>query len=117
MQLYVDATIRYLHHAGQCIVAFVQGLTDGNTIQHAYQHATGSMSSPRHAYRWLNRLTHQLSCYRSVVHRPPLQDDPGIAVNRPARLATLMSTFTALLQQFGQPLCCVYQSQRQRPLL
>lgn len=107
MQLYVDATIRYLHHAGQRVVAFMQALTAGNTIHDAYQHATGSMSSARHAYRWLHRLTHQLSSYRSGVHRPPLQDDPDMAANRPARLVTLTSTFTALLQQFGQPLCCV----------
>jgi len=116
MQLYVNATIRYLHHAGQCVVAFVQALTAGNTIHHACQHATGRLSSPRHAYRWLHRLTDQLSCYRSLAHRPSLRSDPASTLNRPVRLIALMPTFTELLQQFGQPLCCACQSQCQRPL-
>lgn len=115
MQLYVDSIIRYLHHAGCCVVAFVLALMADMTIQRAYHHAIGC-STPRNAYRWLNRLGAQLSVYRSLSHRPPLPDTPAIvAVNRPVRLASLTPTFTALLQQFEQPLCAAYQSQWQRP--
>jgi hypothetical protein len=117
MQLYVDSIVRHLHHAGCCVVAFVLSLMAGMTIQRAYRQATGA-ATPRHAYRWLNRLGAQLSVYRSLSHRPPLQDAAAIvAANRPVRLASLMSTFTALLQQFEQPLCAAYQSQLQRPFL
>ena len=117
MQLYLDATVRYLHYAGCAVVAFVLALIAGRSIQHAYQHATGT-ATPRHAYRWLNRLCAQLSAYRSLSHRPPLQDTtPSAAANRPVRLLSLISTVTVLLQRFGQPLCAVYQRQWQRPFL
>lgn len=117
MQLYLDATVRYLHHAGSAVVAFALSLMAGMSIQLAYYHATGT-ATPRHAYRWLNRLCAQSSAYRSLAHRPPLQDcAPGAAANRPARLISLMSTVTALLQRFGQPLCAGYQQQLQRPFL
>jgi hypothetical protein len=114
MQLYVDATIRHIHYAGHQIVAFVQALTAGSTIQHAYQLATDSVSSPRHAYRWLNRLTRQLHTYRSSLHPPPSQEPPTIAVQRCLRLTLLISTFTALFNQYHQPLCATYQAQRQQ---
>ena len=117
MQLYVDATIRYFHHAGQCVVAFVAALITGTTIERAYQQAIGKQSAPRQAYRWLNRLGDQLSVYRSTMHRPQLQDNPPVAINRPARLASLTSTFTMLLRQFGQSLCAAYQSHRQQSFL
>jgi hypothetical protein len=117
MQLYMDVTIRYLHHAGCALAVFVLSLMAGMTIQGAYHHATGA-ATPRHAYRWLDRLGAQLSVYRSLSHRPPLPDAaPAIAARRPERIVSLMSTFEALLQRFGQPLCAAYQSQLQRPLL
>jgi hypothetical protein len=117
MQLYLAATVRYLHHAGCSVVAFVWSLMAGMTIQHAYRQATGA-ATPRHAYRWLNRLRGQLSAYRSLSHRPLLQEPaPNAAANRSGRLASLMSTFKALLQRFGHSLCAAYQGQLQRPFL
>jgi hypothetical protein len=117
MQLYVDSTVRYLHHAGSCVVAFVLSLIAGMTIRHAYHHATGAVT-PRNAYRWLNRLCAQLSIYRSLSHQPPLQDTaPIVAARRPVRLVSLMSTCEALLQRFGRQLCAAYQWQLQRPFL
>jgi hypothetical protein len=117
MQLSIDSTIRYLHHAGSCVVAFVLALIAGMTIGHAYHHATGA-ATPRHAYRWLNRLCAQLSIYRSLLHRAPLSNAvPIIAANRPVRLLSLMSTFKLLLQQFKQPLGASYQLQLQRSFL
>jgi hypothetical protein len=117
MQLYVDTTVRYLHHASCCVLTFMSSLTEGMSIQNAYRHATGT-TTPRHAYRWLNRLGEQLSTYRSLSHQPPLQDTVAIAtVKRPSRLRSLMSTFTALRQQFKPSLCAAYQSQLQRSFL
>lgn len=101
VQLYLDLTVRYLHHAGSCVVAFVLSLMAGMSIEHAYHHATG-VATPRNAYRWLHRLYAQLSFYRSLSHRLPLQDtDPIVAVNRPLRLVSLISTFQVLSQRFG----------------
>lgn len=117
MRLYLDSNVRSLHYAGACVVAFVLALIAGMTIAHAYAHATGA-ATPRNAYRWLARLGAQLSVYRSLSHRPALQDAaPGVAANRPLRLVPLSSTFKALLQRFAQPLCAVYQSQLQRSFL
>jgi transposase-like protein len=117
MQLYLDTTVRYLHHTGNAVVAFVLSLMAGMSIQAAYHHATGTATA-RHAYRWLHRLAAQSSAYRSVPHRPPLQDAASDAVaNRPARLGALMSTFTALLHALGQRPCSAYQLQLQRSFL
>ena len=117
MQLYVDSTIRYLHHGCCCVEAFILSLMAGMTIGHAYHHATGA-DTPRNAYRWLHRLRMQASVYRSLMHRPLLQDaDPFAAANRPARLGSLMLAFPSLLQRFGQPLCAAYQVQLQRSFL
>ena len=120
LRLYLNATVRYLHVAGTAVVAFVLSLISGMTIQHAYHHATGT-ATPKNAYRWLNRLCAQLSIYRSLAHQPPLQNtaDTGlvVALNRRLRLLPLLSTFKALLLQFGQPLCAAYQGQLQQSLL
>jgi hypothetical protein len=117
MQLYLASTVRYLHYAGDCVAAFLLALLAGMTIQHAYHQATGT-AAPRHAYRWLNRLCAQLSIYRSLAHRPSLQDATAIvAANRPMRLVSLISTIKTLLQQFEQPLCATYQTQWQRSFL
>jgi hypothetical protein len=119
MQLYLDTTIRYLHHAGDRVAAFVLSLMASMRIGQAYSHATGA-ATPRNAYRWLDRLCARTSVYRALSHRPPLRDaEPTVpvAANRPSRLVSLAATFKALLQRFGQPLCAAYQSQLQRPFL
>jgi hypothetical protein len=117
MQLYLDATLRYVHHAGGAVTAFVLALIAGMSIQRAYHHATG-VTTPRNAYRWLDRLCAQLSVYRSLSHRPPLPDSAqDVAMHRPACPGSLMSTFNMLLQRFGQSLCAAYQLQLQRPFL
>jgi hypothetical protein len=117
MRLYLDATLRYLHYTGAQVVAFVFALMAGSTVQQAYCQTTGTAEA-RNAWRWLNRLHAQLSCYRTLSHRPPLQDleAPGMAI-RSARREVLTSTFQQLLLRFGPPLCANYQRQTQRPFL
>jgi hypothetical protein len=117
MQLYIDSILRYLHRSGHVIVEFVLALNAGQTIQNAYHRATGCEVPARQAYRWLHRLAMQMSYYRSLFHQPPLDDKPNMTLNRPVRLITLHSTFTLLIQQFGQPLCSAYQWQLQRSFL
>jgi len=117
MQLYLDATVRYLHHGGATVVAFVLSLMAGMNIETAYTSITGA-GTARNAYRWLARLSAQLTCYRSLSHRAPLQEAGALATpSRSLRRSTLMTTFEALLQRFVQPLCATYQQQLQRPLL
>lgn len=117
VQLYLDATVRHLHHAGTAVVAFVLALMAGMSIQAAYRDATGTATA-RHAYRWLQRLTAQLGAHRSVAHRPPLSESAaGAASGHPARLTALMSTFSALLQALGPHPCSAYQLQWQRTFL
>lgn len=114
IQLYLAVTLRYLHHAGSAVAAFVLALIAGSTIERAYRLATGA-STPRHAYRWLQRLYAQLSVYRSVAHRPAWQDSAAPA--RSPRLRSLLPTMQMLAQRFGQPLCVAYQLQLQRQFL
>jgi hypothetical protein len=117
VQLYMGATVRYLHHAGSVVVAFLFCLVAGMSIQRAYNNSTGAATS-RHAYRWLNRLCAQLSDYRSLSHQPPLHDAAADgAANRPVRLMLLIATAETLLLRFGQPLCAAYQLQLQRAFL
>ena len=115
MQLYLDSTLRYLHHAGSAVVAFVLSLLAGISIGLAYMQATGA-DTPRHAYRWLHRLDQQMSVYRSLFHQPLLLAPSGVcAAPSPClRRSLLASTFAALLMRFKQPLCQAYQSQLQR---
>lgn len=118
VQLYMDATVRYLHHGGGAVVAFLMSLVAGMSIERAYMHAADGASTPRNAYRWLDRLCAQLSSYRSLFHQPPLQDTPaGAAPKRPARLTALISTVAVLFRQFEAPLHAPYQLQSQRPFL
>ena len=115
MQLYLDSTLRYLHHAGSAVVAFVLALLAGISIGLAYTQATGART-PRHAYRWLHRLDQQMSTYRSLFHQPLLAQPVVCAVQTLClRRSLLTSTFGALLKRFKQPLCQAYQSQLQRP--
>lgn len=120
MQLYLDSTLRYLHHAGSAVVAFVLSLLAGVSIAAAYMQATGA-DAPRHAYRWLHRLDRQTSFYRSLFHQPLLEQQAGVATHyqshhpRCPRRSLLASTIAALLMRFKQPLCQAYQSQLQRP--
>ena len=117
MRLYLDSAVRWLHYTGAQVVAFMLALMAGGTVQQAYGQATGK-ADPRHAYRWLHRLGAQLSCYRSLAHRPPLQD-AGVppAGNPPGRRRLLASTFHLLLQRFGPPLCANYQRHIQQSFL
>ena len=121
MQLYLDATVRYLHYAGSQVVAFVLALVAGATVEQSYDQSTGT-ADPRNAYRWWRRLRAQLGDYRSLSHRPALADTaaPVVAVvdaRRPLRQGLLASTFQCLLQQFGQPLCAHYQGYTQRSFM
>lgn len=114
MRLYLDSTVRYLHYAGAQVVLFVFALMAGMTAQQAYCRATGT-ADPRRAWRWLDRLHAQLSCYRSLAHQPPLPDAP--VATRPARWGLLASTFRQLAQHFGEPLCAQYQRHTQHSFL
>jgi hypothetical protein len=117
MQLYLDATVRYLHHGGATVVAFVLALMAGMSIERAYNNATGAVTACN-AYRWLARFSTRLPLYRSLVHRPPLWEaNPDAMPNHSMRRPLLMATFAALLQRYGQPLCAAYQHQLQAPLL
>lgn len=115
MQLYLDSTLRHLHHAGSAVVAFVLLLLAGIPIVMAYTQTTGA-NTPRHAYRWLNRLDQQMSTYRSLSHQPHLAQ-PILCLVQPLclRRSLLDSTFAALLTRFGHSLCQAYQSYLQRP--
>ena len=117
MQLYLDSIVRYLHFAGETVVAFLLALMANATIAAAYRQATGNTDT-RNAYRWLQRLHAQLSDYRSLSHQAPLPEiAPADVHHPPTRRVLLGATFTVLLQQYGQTLCSVYQLRWQRPFL
>ena len=114
MQLYLDSTLRYLHHPGSAVVAFVLLLLAGLSIALAYTQATRAQTA-RHAYRWWHRLHAQISVYRRLFHQPLVAQPPPPSP-RPQflRRSLLTSTFSVLLMRFKQPLCQMYQWQLQR---
>jgi hypothetical protein len=115
MQLYLDATIRYLHHTSCRVMTFLCALLAGTSIARAYRDATGA-DTPRHAYRWLQRFMARLSDYRRLLHQLPLLASPQAnSPPRSVRRALLCSTFAALQIQLGQPLCQRYQAQAKLP--
>lgn len=112
LQLYVSSVIPALHYSGMAIMAFLMVFIQGKTITHAYQAATLS-ASPRNAYRWLHKTMARLSEFRSLgLYLPKAQSSPGSL-----RRSLLHSTFNALTQHLGSPLCSAYQQQLQRPFL
>lgn len=127
MQLYLDSTLRYLHYAGRDVVIFVLLLLTGVSTCAAYTQATGACT-PRHAYRWVQRLFVQITIHRSLFHQPLLEfapthpTEPAPQGCIPSRdfpharphLKLLTSTLAALLHHFKQPLCQAFQSQLQR---
>lgn len=120
MQLVLDSSLRYMHYAGHAVVVFVLLLLTGASITRAYTQATRAQT-PRHAYRWLQRLHAQMSVYRSLFHQPPLDQPtaPCSPCSHPdaSRRSLLSSTFAALLARLKQPLCQAYQSQLQQAFL
>jgi hypothetical protein len=120
MQLVLDSSLRYMHYAGHAVVVFVLLLLTGASITRAYTQATRAQT-PRHAYRWLQRLHAQMSVYRSLFHQPPLDQPtaPCSPCSHPhcLRRSLLSSTFAALLARLEPPLCQAYQSQLQQAFL
>jgi hypothetical protein len=128
MQLYLDSTLRRMQHAGSTVVIFVLLLLTGHSTAAAYTQATNA-PTPRHAWRWLQRLFAQIATQRSLFHQPllelppqPTEPPPHCAVlscNVPHTLHRnlLASTFAALLNRFKQPLCQTYQAQLQQAFL
>ena len=116
VQLYRDATLRYLHYAAAVVAAFLFALLAGVTAQRAYHQATGT-AVPRNAYRWLSKVTAQLSVYRSLSHQPQLLHSSPVTAKRPLRRCVLLATVDTLRQQYGVPLCAAYQRQWQRSFL
>jgi hypothetical protein len=116
-RLYLDAAIRKLHYAGGQLVAFVLALIQSSTVRQAYSGATGT-ADPRNAYRWLNRLHWQLSTYRSLAQQAPLPCSATPPGTKPAARRNLLgSTFLALSNDFGVPLCANFQRKLQRSFI
>jgi hypothetical protein len=115
MQLYLDTTLRYGHHAGERVSVFVLSLQKKCSIDYAYREATGAATG-RHGYRWLARLEERLGVYRSRFHRPCLEQPDGEEIHFSSlRRSLLASTFRWFAEQFGEGLCQAYQSQWQEP--
>jgi hypothetical protein len=115
MQLYLETTIRSLHHAGERLTAFILALMANMTVRDAYRHATGA-DTPRQAFRWLQRLHARLSAYRALFHQPALAYGTA-AIAGDARRACLQSTLLALMRRYGATLCAGYQRHVQRAFL
>jgi hypothetical protein len=116
-QLYVASIIRYLHYLGTFMIAFIVAMMKGLSVAQAYHQVTRT-ESPRHAYRWMNRLMNHLSFYRSLLHQPCLIDSASVTLFvTSSRRCLLASTFEALLRRFNEPLCSHYQQQLNRSFL
>lgn len=64
VRLYPANRIPTLHYCADAVHAFVVALLAGSRVDRAYQKATSAFS-PRHAWRWMNRLRRRLPEWRS----------------------------------------------------
>lgn len=110
-QLYLAKHIPTLQYNTDHLFRFVLELIACVSIQKAYQKATGTVN-PRHAYRWLDKLSDKLVDFRTVVlDRWQIQLTPFNSRTR--RFQLLLPTLQHLFAKLGHQPCTAYQTHKQ----
>lgn len=100
--LYVDDVIPQRRYTLSVLLAFVNTLVEGNTVEHAYYQAIGhTHSSPRQAWRWLNSLWANMSRFRLWPVCSSFTE--SIMQSRSRRLTLLLNTLHPYLTRLPQP--------------
>ncbi len=113
VRLYLVTEIARLHYTVAHITVFLLVLLTGRSTQQAYQSATQT-TEPRNAWRWLNKLQHQLIDYRTWVHN---QLTAGSHGSQNKHRSILLSTLQSLFSLFGNRACAQFQRQTQRAFM
>ncbi|NOZ51833.1 MAG: hypothetical protein GXP08_01630 [Gammaproteobacteria bacterium] len=106
-RLYLAEQVPTLQYTTDHLFRFLFELIAYVSIQNAYHKATGT-ESPRHAYRWLNKLTVKLSDYRTVIVKQ-WQDLSTQFKSRTHRFQLLLSTLQYLFVSLDHQPVTEYQ--------
>ena len=114
-QLYVAHRFPFLRYGAAQLLIFLTSLLIGRHLEDAYEAATGQVD-PRNAWRWLKRLSLNLTDFRCLLEarRGPMEA-PVQLKNR--RLSLLLSTLKPLLSLFPHNPCHHYQLLQQRAFI
>ncbi len=110
-RLYLCEQIPTLQYTADHLFRFLLELIAYISIQKAYKAATGT-DNPRHAYRWLNKLTLKLSDYRTVMIKH-WQDLSDPFTSRTHRFQLLLPTVQHLFTTLRYQPCSQYQILKQ----
>ena len=113
-QLYVADRIPSLQYGTSSFFIFISSLLSQLSVSKAYQFATGQSES-RHAWRWLNKLTHNMIEFRGFVKNRGMT--PSLFKNRVRRLQVLLPTLGRIIDQLDHCPCSHYQWLRQQPFI
>ena len=101
--LYLACVIPQRRYPLSVLLAFVRALITGQTVEHAYFHAIGhAHSSPRQAWRWLNRLWNNMGQWRCWLLT--VESTERTVQHRSRRLTLLLSTLHQCLVQVSPAL-------------
>lgn len=114
VQLYVAQAIPGLRYSTSEVYAFISKLLEGASLEEAYLKAT-QQTDPRHAWRWLKRLEHNLSAFRCCL-TPGALDKARWSLRPSLRFRLLLSTLQALFARL-LPRPCAFQWQQQQAFL
>lgn len=100
LRLYLAEQIPTLVYSTKQMSIFLKALLACNTIKTAYKAATNT-DDPRHAYRWLNKLTGKLVNYRSFAQNPKTTPSPKVNFST-RRLQLLLPAIKNIFLKFGE---------------
>jgi hypothetical protein len=107
LRLYLAFIIPVLRYDATHLMAFLNALINGMSIQKAYQAATQT-DEPRNAYRWLDKLHDQLINYHGFL-KTRAQELVTSFRSRTRRLQILLPTIQRLATITPSNLCRSYQ--------
>lgn len=115
LQLYMAQAIPAMQYGAAHLFVFLSSLLVNLTVDAAYRQATGQSTS-RHAWRWLTKLAHRLSDFRSLLNAR--LDTLATGFNeRCRRLKLLLPTVKRLFSILPHCPCAHYQLGCQHALI
>ena len=115
VQLYLKDVIPSLQYGTAQVFVFLSLLLKNLSVKAAYQSATGQIDS-RNAWRWIRKLTRNLTDYRCALNLP----FHSLTFNfnhRFQRLRLLLSTLKKLFSQLPNCPCSYYQLTHQHAFI
>lgn len=113
-QLYVALVIPGLRYGTSEVFRFLSALRNEDSLETAYTKAT-RQTDPRHGWRWLQRLQHNLTHFRCALQGRPVLSSVAAGCSR--RLRLLLTTVQALFEQLPECPCTQFQCQQQRAFM